>query len=298
MRQKWHPLGCSERVPDTTSHLKTKGDAMSNSSTLKKPEKPYPGFPMFPHATKRWAKKIRGKLHYFGRWDDPGAALQKYLDQKDDLYAGRTPRVSGEGLTIAELCNHFLNTKRHLLDNGEITDGTFRDYYETCYRIVDTFSRNRLVDDLFADDFGLLRISLAKTRGPAALKNQIGNVRMVFKFGYDQLLIDKPIRYGQSFNKSSRKVLRIARNKNGPRMFEADELRKILETAKRPVKAMVLLGINCGFGQSDIANLPQSAIDFDNGWIEFPRPKTGIERRCQLWPETVEALREATEAEG
>ena len=44
-----------------------------------KPAKPYPEFPLFPHATGRWAKKIRGKLHYFGPCSDPNGAVQKYL---------------------------------------------------------------------------------------------------------------------------------------------------------------------------------------------------------------------------
>jgi integrase len=55
---------------------------------------------------------------------------------------------------------------------------------------------------------------------------------------------------------------------------------------------MILLGVNSGFGGADCGRLPIAAIDFDEGIIDFPRPKTGVERRCPLWPETVKALRE------
>ncbi len=58
---------------------------MPNSTSGERPAKPHAEFPFFAHATKRWAKKIRGKLHYFGSWSDPDAALQKYLDREAAL---------------------------------------------------------------------------------------------------------------------------------------------------------------------------------------------------------------------
>ena len=62
-------------------------------STGKTPavKKPHPDFPLFPHATGRWAKKVRGKLAYFGKCaNDPQGqkALALWLDQRDELLAG------------------------------------------------------------------------------------------------------------------------------------------------------------------------------------------------------------------
>ena len=97
-----------------------------------RPKKPYRDFPLTPHASGAWQKKIRGKTHYFGRWGkrvngklqrlpDDGwqEAVELYKAQADDLHAGRTPRVSNkDGLTVRELCNRFYTAKKRKLDAG------------------------------------------------------------------------------------------------------------------------------------------------------------------------------------
>ena len=63
-----------------------------------KPAKPDPAFPLWPHPSGRWCKKVRGRAHYFGKVaDDPQGqgALARRLEVKDDLLAGRTPLVDG-----------------------------------------------------------------------------------------------------------------------------------------------------------------------------------------------------------
>ncbi len=266
---------------------------MAHSTTTAKPAKPYRDFPLFPHATGRWAKKIRGKLHYFGPWGEPDAAVNKYLDQRDALHAGRTPRATGDGLTVKQLCNAFCEAKERQADAGDITRRTFLDYHGTAATIIAAFGKNRLVDDLAADDFEALRASFAKRLNPNTLGNEVQRVRVAFKYAYDAGLIDKPIRFGPTFKRPAKRILRAERQKKGVRMFEAGQLRRILKAAPQPLRAMILLGVNCGFGNQDCGTLPLSAVDLRGGWIDYARPKTAIDRRCPLWPETVAALRDA-----
>jgi len=259
-----------------------------------KPVKPYPDFPLFPHATGRWAKKIRGKMHYFGKWNDPDGALAKYLTEKDDLHAGRTPREAPEALTVFTLCGKFLTTKKRMLEVGDLSVSSFTDYTATCRRVIGAFGKRRLVSDLRPDDFEKLRAAMAKKWGPVRLGNEINRVRIVFNYGWKSGLLDKPMVYGEGFKRPSKKTLRQHRHAQGPKMFEAEEIRRMLRAAGQPLKAMILLGVNCGFGNADVGTLPQAALDLARGWVSYPRPKTGVGRRSPLWPETVAALKEAT----
>lgn len=272
---------------------------MLNSKQPGTVRKPRPDFPLFPHATGRWAKKVKGNLCYFGKTaEDPQgeAALLLWLEQKDDLLAGRKPRPKTDGLTVKELCNRFLTAKTQQRDSGEITGLTFNDYKRSCDRILAVFGSTRSVNDLASDDFESLRASIAKTNGPVSLGNEIQRIRVVFKYAYDASLIDRPMRYGPLFKRPSKKVLRLDRAEKGPRMFEAGQIRTLIDAADVQLKAMILLGINCGFGNADCGTLPLTAIDLDRGWINYHRQKTGIDRRCPLWPETVEAIKAAITA--
>src|SRR5579863_30140 len=93
-----------------------------------KPPKPYAEFPLFPHAAGVWAKKIKGKMHYFGPWSDPDGALAKYLVEKDALHAGRKPRPDPEAATVKDVVNAYLTHKLQLVNGGELSARTFAGY--------------------------------------------------------------------------------------------------------------------------------------------------------------------------
>jgi hypothetical protein len=193
--------------------------------------------------------------------------------------------VQSDGLTVADLCNRFLTAKLRKRESGELGVRMFGDYREVTDLIVAAFGKTRLVDDLAADDFEGLRARMAERWGPVRLGNAITRVKSIFKYAFDNGLIDKPVRFGGEFHKPDKAVLRRHRAQNGAKMLEAHELRRMIaelegkkvetgqtdeQTGKRKtvtlqpnpsLRAMVLLGVNAGFGNHDIATLPLSALD-------------------------------------
>jgi integrase len=270
----------------------------ANSTTAynrSKPAKPYPDFPLTPHPAGYWCKKIRGKIHYFGPWEDPDGALTKYLDQKDALHAGRTPRTpqaDPEPVTVKDVANAFLNAKRELVEQGRRSPRTFADYRAIMDMMVNGLGKRRLVSDLEPSDFADLNRKLAKRNGLARMSTIIQVVKCAFYYAKEAKLLKQDMEFGPDFNRASKKELRIHRTKQPLKLFTRDEIRRMIDKATPSMRAILLLGINCGFGNADCGRLPLSALDLAGGWVNFPRPKTGINRRCPLWPETVEAIRE------
>ena len=51
---------------------------------------------------------------------------------------------------------------------------------------------------------------------------------------------------------------------------------RFVDAADGQLKAMVLLGINAGLGNADCGQLKIRNVDMATGWLNYPRPKTGI----------------------
>ncbi len=273
----------------------TRGTSRSKHQSAK----PYKTYPLTAHPSGRWCKKIRGRIIFFGKIipKDGGAsaqaALDKYLRERDYHETGRVPPPDPKDvLTLAGLCNAFLTHQRNKMHSGELTSRTFGENYRTCEKMLAHFRKSRAADDVRQPDFAAYRVQLAQGCGPVTLGGEIQRVRSVFKYGFEAGLLDRPALFGPGFARPSKKTMRIERAKRGPKLFSREEILALLDVAKQPMKTMLLLALNAGLGAGDLANMPLAVVNLTTGWCNFPRPKTGVERRFRLWPETLQAVKE------
>jgi integrase len=247
-------------------------------------------FPLWRHPNGQWAKKHRGQNHYFGT--DQGQALKRFAAEWDDIRAGRTPRPRRDeaATRLADVVNAFLTNKRDRVKTGELTEAMWGQYFATCDKLIDHFGRGRTLSDIRPEEFASLRAKVAAGVGPVTLLGFVTKTRVVFKFAYDFGLIEHPVKYGNAFDRPSRKTLRLNRASKPAKLFSAVDVRMLIDNADSQLAAMVLLGLNGAMGATDCSQLTRSMLAARPGWLDYPRPKTGAMRRFPLWPETISAL--------
>lgn len=269
------------------------------------PDKPYPEFPLFAHQNGQWCKKIKQKIWFFGVWADPKAALSKYLDEVDEIQAGRDPRsaagvvrVSSTELSVADLCNLYLERQEARVETGDISQRHFTDCYRTCGLMIGHFGKFAKAAALRASDFKGLRAAFPATWGATKIGTEIQRVRSVFKWGAESEAIPSLPNFGPDFKKPSRKVSRREQQqkrieRGGKLDFSAAEIRTLLDASSGWLHACILLGINGGMGNADCGRLSTSFLKLKSGWYDMERQKTGVPRRFRIWQETADAIREA-----
>jgi integrase len=184
--------------------------------------------------------------------------------------------------------------------------------------------------DLTPGDFGSFHSWVSGRYGIDRAKKYIIAVRSLFKLLAQPPMRLQLIDYGDQFPLPSRKDVRVARKRHremhGVKAFapaeikaqlhgrpmkrhelqrekaRRDEKRRGLKKAFEPrvpgasagLKAMILLGVNCGFGNTDLGELPLPVVNdaMKTGWVSYTRGKTGTDRLALLWPETREAIRD------
>ena len=64
----------------------------------------------------------------------------------------------------------------------------------------------------------------------------------------------------------------------------------MFDVADVRMKAMIWLGLNCGFGCTDCAELKWSDLDLIKGRVKLARGKAGVSKDIPLWSETIQSL--------
>jgi integrase len=296
-------------VNKSTAAPNVRKPACWNVAGFSIPRPANPNFSLTPHKSGKWYKKLTvggvARFIYVGAWarlvngkmetvPEFGwrEAWEEFKARADALYSGKEPEPTADDEpTVGRLCNAFRTAMERRHEVGKMSAAMIREYISTCDLMVQTFGGKRLVTDLKPAHFAELGATLAARFGPVRLGNEIQRVRTAFKWGLENEVLAAVPRYGSEFKKPSRTELRRHRAAQGPRTFMPSEVHALLGAADATLKAMILCGLNCGYGNGDCAAVPLSAIDLDGGWATFGRPKTGIDRKAKLWPETQIALR-------
>lgn len=234
-----------------------------------------------------WYRRVVGVL----RWicSDVAAPTGAIADQifEDRFKELCKPAKVGAQLTVAELFNSRVAVKQAAADVGAIGHRVVGDYADAGQRLVDVLGKPVLAARMGPGQFSAFAGAIAKY-SPSRRKKLVDVVKGVFKWAVAGGIIPGPVDFGPDLKPPRKSELRIAKAKRGSLEYKPAEIHKLLGKATRDLKAAILLALNGGVGNQDIASFPRDAVDGD--WIKFPRGKTGVDRLFKCWPETMAAI--------
>ena len=242
-------------------------------------------FPLTLHPTGQYCKKIRGKIRYFGT--DKKKALEKYWAQATHLYGAQSlvQKISNGKMTLKQLCDLYLHYQNSRVLVGDITAKHYNDLTYSLSRFMAFLGQGCRIENISTLDLQNYKRKLQSSYPSIDRQNlHIGLMKAMFHWARKNDVLES-IPNIDAISKD-----RVVHKEKYT--FNKKQIRKLLSTADVKMKAMIWLGLNCGFGCTDCSRLKWEDLDFKNNRVNLPRKKTGVGRNLPLWPETIQALKE------
>ena len=240
-------------------------------------------FPLTFHPTGQYCKKIKGKIYYFG--SDRKEALQKYLDQATYLHGcqNNLQKPTSDNMTLKQLCDMYLKYQYSKLQANDLTARHHNEQIESLNKLMVFMGPSRKIKSISTLDLQNYKRRIQKNHVSVCRLNlHISIMKALFHWARkNDVLANIP-----NIDAVSRgKIIHQERF-----TFNSEQISQLLSAVDIKMRAMIWLGLNCGFGCTDCAELKWNDLDLVNGRVKLPRRKTGIFRDLPLWPETVAAL--------
>jgi integrase len=201
------------------------------------------------------------------------------------------------GKSLQGNIDRFLHRKRQQVERGQLSHGR----YDSLRISLENFSQHvggttpiASINGRELRSFhdGLEKAIDQKKLNPFSARDRLAAVKQFIRWAWGEELMSLPrILESREFS--------IALPETKIETFTDEEVSRLLNSSSPSTKLYLLLMLNCGFTQQDIAELRQDEVDWKLGRVTRKRSKTrkrkgeNVPEVCyQLWPETFKLLKQ------
>jgi integrase len=224
-------------------------------------------------------------MYYFG--SDKKQALERYMYQATYLHGCQNnlqqQKPTGDNMTLKQLCDMYLKYQYSKLQANDLTASHHNEQIGSLNKLMAFLGQNIDINNISTLDLQNYKRKIQKSHVSVCRLNlHISIMKALFHWARkNDVLTNIP------------NIDAVSRGKivhQEKFTFDPEQVNKLLSAADVKMRAMIWLGLNCGFGCTDCSELKWSDLDLVSARVKLARKKTGILRDLPLWPETVKAL--------
>jgi len=195
-------------------------------------------------------------------WNRKKQALERYLAQATYLHGAQSliQKASNGKMTLKQLCDLYLQYQHSRVLAGNLTPKHYNDQIGSLHRLMSFLGQGCKIESISTLDLQNYKRKLQSSYASVDRQNlHISVMKSMFHWARrNDVLETIPNIDAISKGKVVHKEMYT---------FDSQQIRKLLSAADIKMKAMIWLGLNCGFGCTDCGKLKWKDLDFENSRV-------------------------------